>query len=239
MQARHRLPAFRFALAVVCLGCSQVDVELLDAGLQALDASTAAQCRGDVCACVNGLDDDGDGRIDGIDDGCTGGRDDDEATFGLEPLRGAECLDCFFDANEGSGDDQCRVSGGCWDGAATAGACPSCDAADACRGNCLPLVPNGCDCFGCCGVESAGVTRTVIFAEGCALAALGDATLCPPCTQNAMCLNPCERCERCPGRPEPPPDCAPTCVGGTLCDEATPCAAGRACVLGCCLAVPG
>lgn len=226
-------------LALVCLavihGCARVDVELLDGAVP----RALVLCQGHVCACVNGLDDDGDGRVDGLDDACTAARDDDESAFGTAPARAPECLDCFFDANEGSGDDLCRVAASCRDLGTPSpiGACPACEVEAVCVTNCRPLVPNGCDCFGCCGIERDGVTRHVVLAEGCTLAGLDDPLRCPTCVQNPGCANPCERCERCPGRPEIPADCTPSCGDGeTVCASGSECGGDQACVLGCCIA---
>jgi hypothetical protein len=237
--ARARSPlALRrlIPLLFVVAGCSRLDVELLDGAIDA--PRVLITCQGHVCACVNGIDDDGDGRADGLDDACTAARDDDEAGFGMGPARPPECLDCFFDANEGSGDDQCRVAASCRDSGSPGamGACPTCDVDAACVANCRPLVPNGCDCFGCCAIEGDGVTRQVVLAEGCTAASLADPVLCPPCVQHMGCVNPCERCERCPGREVLPVDCEPTCGDGeTPCASGGECALGQACVLGCCI----
>jgi hypothetical protein len=75
------------------------------------------------------------------------------------------------------------------------------------------LVPNGCDCFGCCELPAGG-GRTVFLgseprngAPRCSPATVSNPDSCRPCTQVTACLNTCERCEVCIGRPRPPADC--------------------------------
>ena len=52
------------------------------AGEENLEGSRATHACGDVpCACSDGMDNDGDGLVDGFDPECTGPFDDDEATF--------------------------------------------------------------------------------------------------------------------------------------------------------------
>jgi hypothetical protein len=48
-----------------------------DATLPLGDAAPAARCGAVACACDDGLDNDGDGRIDGLDPECTGALDED------------------------------------------------------------------------------------------------------------------------------------------------------------------
>src|SRR5690606_26909529 len=74
---------------------------------------------GGTCACSNGVDDDGDGKVDGFDEECTGAADDDEGTFAtgisgdnVDP----KWQDCFFDGNSGAGDDGCRYHTDCLTG---------------------------------------------------------------------------------------------------------------------------
>ena len=77
---------------------------------------------------------------------------------------------------------------------------------------CRPLVPNGCDCFGCCAVP--GVATPIRIAAGCTAADFGNPAKCPACTQVTQCSNTCERCEICVGKPTLPADCATD--GGTI-----------------------
>ena len=118
---------------------------------------------------------------------------------------------------------------------------------------CQPLVPNGCDCFGCCAIPGG---PTIRLAASCTAADFDNPAKCPPCTQVTQCANTCERCEICIGKPTVPADCGTTSDGGTPADGGTPtdgggipqtcdfdapscgpngeCAAGRGCVTGCC-----
>src|SRR5262249_38697191 len=85
-------------------------------------------------------------------------------------------VDCYFDANSGSGDDDCHWNHKCDEhemspnyypesqngtaceydpNANTPGTGATCDQmymtqSQACYDFCGPLTPNGCDCFGCC-----------------------------------------------------------------------------------------
>jgi hypothetical protein len=209
-------------------------VELLDA--PAIDAGGNA-CRGRACACEDGVDNDGDGTVDGLDTACTSALDDDEAGFGMGPLRPNTCLDCFFDTNEGA-DDGCRYPESCR-ASGVPSTCGVCDESVECAAACRPRVPNGCDCFGCCAVEQGGTARTVELIDGCTVDGLDDPTRCPPCVQATWCRNECTRCEWCPGRTSLPDDCAPSCSDGeSVCSPDLPCEAAQVCVLGCCLLRP-
>ncbi|MET0389385.1 MAG: hypothetical protein ABW321_25650 [Polyangiales bacterium] len=208
----------------------------------------ASRCGGRDCACSNGLDDDGDGLLDGLDPECTAAFDDDEATFatGL-PSRLTGCRDCFWDNNQGFGNDGCRYPAECLTGAAISGsgACGSCQVSEACLDACTPRTPNGCDCFGCCEV-SQGADRVFIqLQESCQLAVLDDLAACPRCVPNTRCQNPCGRCELCLGKSlaELPADCVGSNGGpGYACDDGLrtcqdtlDCQVNEYCQLGCCL----
>lgn len=196
-----------------------------------------ARCRGRPCACEDGLDNDGDGTSDGLDTDCTSPIDDDEAELGIGSLRPNTCMDCFFDANEGT-DDGCRYPESCR-ASGVPSVCGVCDAAPECEASCRPLVPNGCDCFGCCTVEHEGASRDVVLIEGCTADRLDDPERCPSCVMAAWCRNTCERCEWCPGRASLPEDCVPSCADGERpCQSSAECAATDACVMGCCLLRP-
>ena len=60
--------------------------------------------------CSDGLDNDGDGKIDYADPECVGPLDNDESSFatGIPGDNSDACKqDCFFDGNSGMGDDHC------------------------------------------------------------------------------------------------------------------------------------
>jgi hypothetical protein len=212
--------------------------------------------------CTDGVDNDGDGSIDYDDPECLGGRDSDESTFAYGTLHEGEPVcpqDCFFDENSGMGDDQCRWELKCdpangvpdcpYDPVYVtehADACsPSASQSQTCVNRCGKLVPNGCDCFGCCVVP--GHTTPVRLATRCTAADFGDPAKCPPCTQVTQCSNPCDRCEFCIGKRTLPADCARpdgsapySCPTGSIACGATgvapsACPAGTSCVTGCCL----
>src|SRR6185295_668715 len=123
----------------------------------------------------------------------------------------------------------------------------------ACINACRKLVPNGCDCFGCCVVP--GAPAPILLAETCTAAGFNDPTKCPRCTQVTQCSNPCEHCEICIGKPTLPADCTtttpdagtdgppppPNCGSDFVpCGPGTPtpadgCGATYGCVTGCCI----
>ena len=95
-----------------------------------------------------------------------------------------------------------------------------------CEETCRPLTPNGCDCFGCCtfpelaGMGPDGGDGYVFLgsesgSEGtCTFANvtnpnMTDPAPCRSCTPAGNCLNTCERCEICLGKPTIPADCFP------------------------------
>jgi hypothetical protein len=210
----------------------------------------SALCGKRACACDDGIDNDMDGLIDGLDPECTGSFDDDEASFGIgKSNKQTKCRDCFWDDNVGPGDDGCRYPEECLNGATPVGAgnCSSCTVSQACDDRCGSRTPNGCDCFGCCEVAAAsGVHVFIELTENCSLARLDDTQACPRCVQNTVCANPCGRCELCLGKrlSDLPADCTPTRPGGPAyaCDEgqvtcasSAECAGASYCELGCCL----
>jgi hypothetical protein len=212
--------------------------------------------------CADGVDNDGDGKIDYDDPECVGGNDNDESSFGWGiPVDNPDLCksDCFWDGNSAMGDDNCVWQLKC-DPLNTNPSCPhdpayatahpaecslSASQTQVCLDRCGRLVPNGCDCFGCCAVP--GLAQTVRLTYACTAADFGDPQKCPPCTQVTQCVNPCERCELCIGKPALPDDCAPMdgcapyiCPAGAIaCGEygIAPwrCPAGTSCVTGCCL----
>jgi hypothetical protein len=212
--------------------------------------------------CDDGIDNDGDGKIDYDDPECSGPFDNDEWTFAFgtpdefdDPCK----RDCFFDDNSGVGDDGCTWQLKC-DPLSTNPKCPydvqyatlyepacslTASQAQRCLDFCAPKTPNGCDCFGCCVVP--GVPTPVLLSGTCTAADFGDPARCPPCTQVTQCMNPCERCEVCVGKPTVPDDCRRPdgCAPYQCPGESVPCGAfgvapsqcpsGTSCVTGCCL----
>ena len=172
--------------------------------------------------CSDGIDNDGDGKIDLADPECVGPLDNDESSFatGIPGDNMDACKqDCFFDGNSGMGDDHCLWQLKC-DPLSTAASCPydpnyasshtmecsvSASQTAACVSACQKLVPNGCDCFGCCLIP--GAPNAIRLAATCTAKDFNDPTKCPPCTQVTQCSNPCGHCELCIGKTTLPPDC--------------------------------
>ncbi len=245
-------------------GCSSSGVNTLSHDDGGIDVGNLGQDAAGIgsAQCSNGIDDDNDGLADYFDPECVGGLDDDESSFatGIPGDNMDACKqDCFFDGNSGGGDDGCDWQLKC-DPLNTNAKCPydanyaqqhtsecsvSASQSQSCIDHCRPLVPNGCDCFGCCVVP--GVATPIRIAAGCTADDFDNASKCPACTQVTQCANPCEHCELCIGKPELPADCATD--GGTpapTCDQGwTPCGPGTdtpadgcppnyGCITGCC-----
>jgi len=222
-------------------------------------------CGTAACACSNGIDDDGDGKIDGFDEECTGAIDDDEGTFSTGipgDNSDPKWQDCFFDGNSGAGDDHCRYHADCLTGDRPASD-PDCAVSTECHDFCQARTPNGCDCFGCCTVQLDDTSSVSVFiGEACSLENIADEVSCPRCQPSAACGNTCGECELCPGKDvddlpesctgtpgdgsggnggsgggtEPTP--AYTCDGGrAVCSATSVCPGGQYCSLGCCLDV--
>ena len=180
--------------------------------------TTPVMCGDVVCKCSDGKDDDADGLIDLADPECVASWDNDESTFATGipgDNRDEACQDCFFDGNSGSGNDGCRLPTSCLtDGNASSGhgSCSSCEQSDQCKNFCKAYTPNGCDCFGCCGVRLANDTTVniLIGSAGCNIDG-NSVTGCTACVPNDSCVNTCGRCELCPGKTlaDLPADCAP------------------------------
>jgi hypothetical protein len=122
--------------------------------------------------------------------------------------------------------------------------------AEGCLDACLPITPNGCDCFGCCELDGVFVwlgslDETNLFGE-CDLSDVGQPHFlehCHPCTPVPACHNACDPCELCVGKGALPPECgseqicppgAPACglAGQPLCPS------GTYCITGCCQPLP-
>jgi hypothetical protein len=234
-------------------------------------------CQNKIYRCGNCLDDDGDQLIDADDPDCTGPCDDTEDSYfgGIPGQNNAPCRqDCYFDQDTGSGNDQCFWSQDC-DSLSVAPSYPpsgdahcaynpqamipgsgsSCAALaqaepSACLSSCLPITPNGCDCFGCCELPAESGKYVWIGSSTqnvgtCDAAHVADPLACRPCTPVASCFNSCDPCEVCVGRTTPGPGC--TAPGTGRCPVAqaacgqpgeSACGAGYYCITGCCAAAP-
>jgi hypothetical protein len=235
------------------------------------------KCQGHIYQCGDCYDNDGDGLTDSDDPDCLGACDNTEESFygGIPGQNNAPCVqDCFFDQDTGAGNDQCYWSHACDalsvsptfgpsadqrcehnPDAVIPGTAARCDdlamqQLDACRVYCVPLTPNGCDCFGCCELPT-GSNRFVWLGStsstlgSCDLASVDDPTRCHPCTPVPSCFNGCGPCEVCIGRPRPSTTC--TSSGNERCEtdvqpcgqkNEPPCPAGQYCVTGCCIEAP-
>jgi hypothetical protein len=169
--------------------------------------------------CSDGKDNDGDGLADGFDPECTGPGDNDESSFATGipgDNRDPKWQDCFFDGNSGAGDDRCRYATGCLTGD-LAPTDKNCKLAQACIDFCAPLVPNGCDCFGCCSVQLPdGSSVDIETTSTCSLDKIDDPKACTKCVKSVACGNTCGHCELCPGKTvaDLPADCTPTMGSG-------------------------
>jgi hypothetical protein len=141
---------------------------------------------------------------------------------------------------------------------------------DDCIDYCEPLTPNGCDCFGCCELPAgSGQTVWIGSYDGntptCVTTAdFTDPDRCQPCTQVPACVNDCDTCEICIGKPFLPPECFDPPPNGSGGNSGTgggggsggspqecppgaqacglpgqdPCPAGSFCITGCCQLLP-
>jgi hypothetical protein len=237
---------------------SEVPEDVPPADIDYDDAWTSDVCRVFFCQephvyqCGNCLDDDTDLGIDSGDTQCLGPCDNNETGFNTEIPGGnaAPCKqDCYFDQDSGDGNDDCKWNHLCdeleplelnpCDYDLTCEDC-ECDAwlaaqSETCLDLCLPLVPNGCDCFGCCQLGGTG-EHVFIGSPGCSLDSIAS---CTPCTFVPSCYNDCGRCEICLGKTELPPDCYPSdrCPPGIQAcglPGDPPCPEGFYCITGCC-----
>ena len=238
-------------------------------------------CQGKVYQCGDCMDNDGDCKIDSGDDQCLGPCDNTEDSFygGIPGQKGPKCdVDCYFDQDSGHGNDNCYWDHRCdsleaspnyypesWNGASCAYdptfkltptlSCPQAQTTQSqvCTNYCGPLVPNGCDCFGCCQIPVPNTSTTVTVWLGsedgngngsCNINSLTNPAKCEPCTQvQGACLNTCDHCELCVGKTTLPPDCvSQVCPAGKqacgLPGQAA-CPTGATCITGCCQANPG
>ncbi|MDF1561966.1 MAG: hypothetical protein P1V51_02920 [Deltaproteobacteria bacterium] len=187
-------------------------------------------------ACANCLDDDNDGLIDFYDPDCLGPCDNNEEGFATEIPGGHSpgCgRECYFDKDNGGGNDNCAWSTECdplapeanlgcdYDPTMVGGKDCEDPQVQLCHDVCEPFTPNGCDCFGCCELP-AGSGLFVFIGTGvstgaptCVLDDVMDPAACAPCTPMADCQKGCGRCQLCIGKTEVPEDCfVPSTDGG-------------------------
>lgn len=200
---------------------------------------TKITCAGKLLLCGDCIDNDGDGLIDSQDPECLGPCDNTEGPA-LEPGLGgtttSTCkVDCYFDYGNGGGTEKCawdhscdplepKLNFNCIYDSTMLGTdkCPD-EQPQSCIDSCLPITPNGCDCFGCCTfpqLEGLNPDKTNAYVwigaldankKGtCTFDDILDETKCPRCTPVASCLNSCGRCELCIGKTEIPADCFQT-----------------------------
>jgi len=243
-----------------------------------------APCQGHIYQCGDLLDNDNDGLIDYQDPDCLGACDDTEDSYygGIPGSSGPGCkVDCYFDQDSGSGNDDCYWDHVCdplsvapdyypepWLDDACEYAGPShvvtpigetCanlvnSQSQDCLDYCLPLTPNGCDCFGCCELPAGGGDFVWLGSEGvngntvCTQAEAANPDICHPCTPVQDCFNDCGECELCIGKTVLPPHCFDPDGGNTeQCPDGEqpcgmpgqdPCPSGYYCVSGCCQQLP-
>ncbi|HEY8944582.1 MAG TPA: hypothetical protein VIM73_09990, partial [Polyangiaceae bacterium] len=200
-----------------------------------------SECLGKTYLCGNCEDDDRDGLVDANDPDCLGPCDNTEDSYfgGIPGQNNSPCRqDCYFDRDTGSGNDECTWSQACdprslgpdyppsgiaacaYDpSTVTAGQACTDPQPDVCRATCLPLAPNGCDCFGCCELPARSGKFVWIGSESagqgtCDATRVDDPAACKPCTPVPSCFNTCEACEVCVGTTSVAPNCgdsSPTC----------------------------
>ncbi|HEX4340643.1 MAG TPA: hypothetical protein VH062_32265 [Polyangiaceae bacterium] len=209
------------AVALVVAACTRdallgsERLMLVDAGAPDATTCVPTACGGHVSACGDCADNDGDGKVDLADPDCLGPCQDSEGTF-VNPQpgqgHGACALDCYFDGDDGFGNDDCEWSHVC-DPLAVAPDFPpegmscaydpttklprggGCDAAqsDKCRSVCGSITPRICDCFGCCLLPGASTSVFIGSVDdqgnpSCDSSHEADPTRCEPCTQVTSCL---------------------------------------------------
>jgi hypothetical protein len=234
-------------------------------------------CQGKFYECGDCMDNDGDQLQDSADDECTGPCDNSEDSYygGIPGANNAPCRqDCYFDNDTGPGNDQCYWSFECDLYSVAPDYPPSGDArcvyqpaanipgtdstceglsvsqASVCLDTCLPLTPNGCDCFGCCELPAASnnfvwIGSTAENLGTCDAEHVTDPAACHPCTPVRSCFNPCDACEVCVGRTSPSTDCSSPSsdrcpAGNAACGQPgePQCEVDFYCITGCCAAAP-
>jgi len=192
-------------------------------GTAAPDASSSVcevtRCDNKIYACGDCVDNDADSLVDQLDPECFGPCDDSEESY-LSSTVGqsdATCkVDCYFDGDNGSGNDDCHWSHRCDPLSmspdfppsgnaqcayapltAIPGSSQNCEQlavvqSDTCLSTCLPLTPPGCDCFGCCewpigSGRAIWLGSTLNGAGSCDATLLDDKTRCHPCTRVSAC----------------------------------------------------
>jgi hypothetical protein len=225
-------------------------------------------CQGKLYQCGDTLDNDQDGLTDWADPDCLGPCDNNEAGFVTNIPGGSstnKCRrDCYFDQDSGTGNDDCMWDLWCdsdepqalWcafsDPPPSQADCPD-NQSSLCLDVCLPLVPNGCDCFGCCELPAESGNYVYIGSEDdvgptCSLGDEEDPEKCHPCIPVEDCFDGCGHCELCLGKTELPEDCFDPDGGN---DEQCPpefppcglpgqdpCPTDSYCVTGCCRPTP-
>jgi cysteine-rich repeat protein len=219
-----------------------------------VEVPTPLSCNGMIWACGDGIDNDEDGLIDTDDFECISPCDNTENDL-CEDLAGVDngCeIDCAFDSNGGQGDDHCDAHWGCYPPneiymcTSLPPDAPECSIVSPdCVDFCEPLLPNGCDCFGCCAFNGQTVKSnagTLVDGQfGCC--DLDDLTFCSSCEIRLDCFNPCDSdaCELCFGQTidDLPQDCTePSCPDNrSACASKDDCPTDWYCQTGCC--VPG
>jgi len=221
---------------------------MMDAGTDAGPiVITPVKCLNQTYQCGDAIDNDMDGLTDWQDPDCLGPCDNTENSYygGIPGQSGPACdVDCYWDANSGSGDDNCFWNHKCdplesmapgtpepfskcaYDpNANISGTNLDCtqlqqQQPQACLDFCLNITPNGCDCFGCCELPSGSGKYVWLGSEepagtgSCTIADINDPTKCKACTPVTSCLNACAKCEVCIGKPDLPPECMSS-DGGT------------------------
>jgi hypothetical protein len=215
-----------------------------------------------VTECNDGIDNDGDGLVDGADPECTGSVDNDEGSFATGiPGDNIDAVkqDCFFDGDSGQGNDGCDIHVCCLLSPGDAAGCPEdlkpgmydpndCEQTQMCKDVCGALTPPGCDCFGCCSVcNDDGCFDILInpnISPNCTAEEAGNPDVCAQCTQNADCgpgSDDCVslECQLCPGEVLPE-ECMgmQECPNGLqTCIDTADCGAAGFCSNGCCIAI--
>ena len=189
------------------------------------------KCLNQVYECGDGLDNDGDGLADWQDPDCLGPCDNTEDSYygGIPGQSGPACdVDCYWDSNSGSGDDDCRWNHKCdpneqgtpghpepvakcaYDpNTNISGTNQTCTQlyqkqSATCASFCGAITPNGCDCFGCCELPASSGKYVWLGSED-------EQTGTGSCT--AANLNDPTKCEPC----QPVQGCLNTCAKCELC----------------------